>query len=305
MKNSYEMTLKYFPAKGGRNPYLIKVARAAICNNVSDHTYYSDIKSIAPDMTDTEILQAYRKAQRTCDVNFKSNTNWKPVEKNKAITSSVITSRLTDKFMGMGESELMDASKIKIDWEPGIKDAEAILGHLYKPNEYLYIGEAHGTGVKRVSDWVKYSYLINMPHIAPNPMTGQAAPQSGDPNKTTLRGDNCVARHIFAVAEMDGHSKEHQIAMIFGLMSVGFKIAAVIDSGGKSLHAWVGVNCLNANDWTTTVEQCLFDRYLVPMGVDRACKNEARLSRLPGHFRSEKGNYQRLIYLNPEAREIW
>ena len=184
-------------------------------------------------------------------------------------------------------------------------DTEMTLKTLYRQEEFLYIGEAYGTCVKKISDWLSSPSLLLNPHMAPNPMSGVAAPQSGDPSKTTMRGDACVSRRIFAVAEMDAKDKDTQIAMCFGLMSIGFKLAAVVDSGGKSVHAWIAVNCKDEKEWTDSVERCLFDRYLVPMGVDRACKNEARLSRLPGHFRKEKGNFQRLLYLNPEAREIW
>jgi hypothetical protein len=39
---------------------------------------------------------------------------------------------------------------------------------------------------------------------------------------------------------------------------------------------------------------------LCPLGCDPACRNESRLSRLPGHFRREKNAWQRLLYLNPD-----
>lgn len=59
-----------------------------------------------------------------------------------------------------------------------------------------------------------------------------------------------------------------------------------------------------AAQWGELVEARLFGRYLIPLGCDAACRNEARLSRLPGHFRADKGQWQRLLYLSPEGRAI-
>ena len=52
------------------------------------------------------------------------------------------------------------------------------------------------------------------------------------------------------------------------------------------------------------VEGRLFGQYLIPLGCDAACRNEARLSRMPGHFRTEKGRWQKILYLAPEGRAI-
>jgi hypothetical protein len=60
----------------------------------------------------------------------------------------------------------------------------------------------------------------------------------------------------------------------------------------------------SADQWTETVENTVFARWLIPLGCDAACRNEARLSRLPGHYRADKGKWQRLLYLAPEGRAI-
>jgi hypothetical protein len=75
-------------------------------------------------------------------------------------------------------------------------------------------------------------------------------------------------------------------------------VVALLDSGGKSIHGWIRIDAENAGQWEERVEVKLFD-ILTAVGADKACKNESRLSRMPGHFRSEKGRWQRLIYLNP------
>ena len=48
----------------------------------------------------------------------------------------------------------------------------------------------------------------------------------------------------------------------------------------------------------------LFAERLVPLGVDAACRNEARLSRMPGYLRPDSQRLQRLLYLAPEGRAV-
>jgi len=78
---------------------------------------------------------------------------------------------------------------------------------------------------------------------------------------------------------------------------------ALLDSGGRSIHGWVRIDAANFAEWTRRVESKLFD-ILTALGADGACKNEARLSRMPGHFRAEKNRWQRLLYLNPVGGPI-
>jgi hypothetical protein len=118
----------------------------------------------------------------------------------------------------------------------------------------------------------------------------------------TYRGDSCVASYRIAVGEFDEMDKPTQAAFWRGL---GVPLWAIIDSGGKSLHAWLKVEIGGgAAEWTDRVEGRLFGQVLVPMGIDSACKNESRLSRLPGHYRTEKSAWQRLLWLNPDGGPI-
>jgi hypothetical protein len=106
----------------------------------------------------------------------------------------------------------------------------------------------------------------------------------------------------FAVAEFDGMSREDQLRFWW---AVNLPVSALIDSGGKSLHAWIRIDGVDtADQWADLVEGRLFGTYLIPLGCDAACRNEGRLSRLPGHFRTEKGHWQRILYLAPEGRAI-
>lgn len=202
---------------------------------------------------------------------------------------------------GAEECDWWEASPHRIDWEPGPRDALALLGTLYAPDEYLFIGERYGggEGVRTVGDWMRRIKAGEPcpPHIIPNPLTGQEHPLAD--GKLSRRGDSAVASFRFAVAEFDTMSKAEQLAFWWGYRSA--PIVALIDTGGKSIHAILKVDAPSREAWERDVEAKLFARVLCPLGCDAACKNEARLSRLPGHYRRERNAWQRLLYLNPEG----
>jgi hypothetical protein len=134
------------------------------------------------------------------------------------------------------------------------------------------------------------------PLIIPNPLTGQKAlTKSGKPS---FRCDEAIAKRRFAIAEMDRATLCEQAGFWHYMVRSEFPVAAIIHSGGKSLHAWIKVDCANAEEWDTMVKRRLFQRILIPLGCDAACSNPSRLSRLSGHYREEKQAYQRLLYLN-------
>lgn len=201
---------------------------------------------------------------------------------------------------GITEADWRDKSPIRLDWEPGYRDALAVL-ELYDPEEFLFIGERDGRTVREVHQWrrkIESCGCDGLPHVCPNPMSGEwGKTKSGNPSR---RCDDTVAAFRYVVAEFDlaGLTHADQLAFWWGFKST--RIAALIDSGGKSIHAWLRVDCPDREAWTRDVENNLFKNVLVPLGMDPGCSNESRLSRLPGHFR-KAGRMQRLLYLNPEA----
>jgi len=202
---------------------------------------------------------------------------------------------------GIGEVDIWEASPIRLDTAPA-EDAGVLLRALYAPEDVLFIGDTLGRTVKRVNEWLKQMESAQWvpPHVIPNPLTGEIGRTKG--GRPSYRADGCVKSFRFAVAEFDGMSREEQLRFWW---AVDLPVCAWIDSGGKSLHAWIRIDGVEtAEAWTEEVEELLFRRYLIPLGCDAACRNESRLSRLPGHFRKEKGRWQRLLYLAPEGRAI-
>ena len=105
--------------------------------------------------------------------------------------------------------------------------------------------------------------------------------------------DNNVTDFRYALVESDKQSIEQQYALI---RQLELPVACLVHSGGKSLHAIVRVEANSAEQYRERV------RYLYNicekhgLEVDRANKNPARLSRLPGVRRN--GRKQFLVAAN-------
>ena len=108
--------------------------------------------------------------------------------------------------------------------------------------------------------------------------------------------DLAVQSFRHALIEFDTIPLELQLSF---LARIKLPIAAILTSGGKSVHAWVRVDADNFDEYTSAVS--IMRDALTPYGIDRANKNPARLSRLVGVTRDIGGAQdprQRLIYLN-------
>lgn len=111
-----------------------------------------------------------------------------------------------------------------------------------------------------------------------------------NPNDYT-GSDRNVSSYRHVLIEFDDKPKEEQLAII---QRSNLPIAAVIDSGGKSLHAWVRVDAIDAREWQARRDQIY--EYLLDAGVDPKNRNPSRFSRMPGAFRGQVE--QKLIALN-------
>ena len=187
------------------------------------------------------------------------------------------------------------------------RQAIQFLSSMYRPDEFVYIGNGREGGwrqrraVRKVSEWIGFLETTTLsddelgrffPYIIANPLTGsEGLTKSGTPS---YRSDSCVASYRYAVVEFDSLAKPMQVALDLNLFKDS--LACLIDSAGKSVHAWVRVDLATADQWEAEIETALYGR-IVPMGADPMCKNEARLSRLPGMFREEKGMFQRLLWM--------
>ncbi len=303
----YKQALEQQPPGGvGENghTHLLSSANLGLKAGVPPEQIFEDIKNSIPagkrQITDKEIRDTIKTALGDFGA-FVPKFKPDPVTKNGHEAFKRITATATIR----DEAALMASSPVPLNKDPGDPEIyKAFFENLFEPNDLIFIGDRPETGVvgeniRRALDW-----LVDLwngekagPFIIPNPLTGQSAPkESGDGE--TCRGNNNVKIFRFAIAEFDTISREDQIAF---WSSVKLPIMALIDSGGKSIHAWIDVQELarieTKEDWKNSIEDRLYHQMLIPLGIDAACKNPARLSRLPGYFRKETGHFQRLLWL--------
>ena len=297
----YEAALRSCPHAGaGVHSWILSCANLAAFAGLSPADAERDILAAMsrPPSPSAEVGAAVRKAfsEYKPGMTFTPRNIAPTKPKPKPLTAAAFIARGD----GATESDWFDASPVRMDWEPGPRDAAALLRVLYRPGERVFCGERYGggEGVRMAAEWIAAfdDGRPVPPHFIPNPLTGQEHPLPC--GKLSKRGDSAVAGFLYCVAEFDGLSKPDQLAFWWGFRTA--PIVALIDSGGKSVHAILRVDCATRADWEQEIEGKLFPRVLCPLGCDPACRNESRLSRLPGHFRREKNAWQRLLYLNPD-----
>jgi len=137
--------------------------------------------------------------------------------------------------------------------------------------------------------WMEGNRLANMAYLVPNPMKGkEGTNRLGAPSTRCL--DNIKERR-FVVFEGDTISKHEQAAVILYLSKYA-KLAAVADSGKKSLHAYF----FTENEGEETVNK-FFD-LAVRLGADPVHRNPCQFARMPGGKRDNETR-QRILFFNP------
>jgi hypothetical protein len=208
------------------------------------------------------------------------------------------------------EVDLWEASPIRPpdDWT---KDAICLLETLYHPDEQLNFVTAFTTT------------RTNGGAVKANPIgNGETAERDALLDRWRKRGlprsdaggwfrmnpvdgagvaDSNVTAYRFALIECDHSPVDLQLSFFAKL---ALPVAAILASGGRSLHAWVKVDAQTAAEYQATVARLL--ALLARFGVDGKNKNPSRLSRLPGVIRTigaTGDGRQRLLYLNPTPQQ--
>ena len=200
--------------------------------------------------------------------------------------------------------DLWEASPIRPpdDWT---KDALALLETLYLPGEQInfvtaYQMDGEKANPSGIGETVERDALIarwrnQMPRSAAggwlrmNPLDGRGV------------NDASVTAFRFALIECDKVPVDLQLSLFARLP---LPLAAILASGGRSLHAWVKVDAETLDEYKQTVSRML--ALLAKFGVDSKNKNPSRMSRLPGVARqigAQGDGRQRLFYLNPEPTQ--
>ena len=308
----YEALLANFPRPGGEGAHvaLFKAGVLGFKAGVPRDAIIEQVAASIPAggrvVTKEEVEQGVLKGFQTA-VNEK--LGFKEVKESKRPAHRVpegSMERIVAANKGVTVESIMAKSPVPLDFpeeEAGFRVLEA----LYSPDDLLYIGGnkfpgAIGETIRPAAEWVEMFKKAPpaWPHIMVNPLTGEPAPKK-DGSGDTFRGDGNIASFRHAVVEMDAASIEAQLAF---WSWAALPVRALVLSGGKSVHGWVDVSCASAEEWESEIENDLFPNYLFPLGCDKSCSNESRLSRMPGHFRVDKGALQKLIWLSPEGKAV-
>ena len=129
-------------------------------------------------------------------------------------------------------------------------------------------------------------------------------PATTKSGKASLRADSSVRAFRHCIVEFDNISIGDQIKF---WAAIPLPVKALVDSGNKSIHAWIDVSgwgITNHDEWQKTIRERLYVKTLIPLGVDRACANPSRLTRMPGSYRTKTARYQKILWLSSKGRKI-
>jgi hypothetical protein len=296
----YTYWLENIPPSGGGGAHqaLLRIANLGRAAGLSTEQVLADLTRHVHGtrvVTPGEIQDAITKAFSTATPQRRTPRIVLTAAEGEQVRNAII-----ERGADFTEAKLLETSPVRIDWV-WKRDGIEVLRRLYAPDEVLFLGqrwEAGAGNIQPAAEWIRrFGIGFIPPHIIPNPLTGkQGMAKDGE---LSYRADACVASFRFCVLEFDTLPRAQQIQFWAGAK---LDIAAIVDSGGKSLHAWIRVDADDEADWRVNIEEKLFD-VLGAVGIDSSCKNEARLSRTPGHPRAGK-RPQRLLYLAPEGRQV-
>jgi len=112
--------------------------------------------------------------------------------------------------------------------------------------------------------------------------------------------DKHVTSHRHVLVEFDNNDQQCQWLAI---LQSGAPCAAVLTSGGQSIHAWVKVNAKTAEEYAERRDAVY--SYFVPLGADPKNKNPSRYSRLPGMKRGAKVQQLLAVNIGAASFEQW
>jgi hypothetical protein len=310
-ESRYRDRLDGMPApKHGRHTALLGIANLGFMAGKTSEDVHDDLRRVTADnpMPDNEIRAAVMKAAS----DHGAGSTYRPMPKPTPLIKDgkAALQRIIDQAPFSDAADLFEISPIRLNDSPE-SDRVLLLKTHFKTHELVFIGDrlelgVIGQNIRTAAEWIVFFATGGTagPHIIINPLNGIPAPKkSGDGD--TQRGDGNVKTFRHCLVEFDDLPREDQIKF---WSAAKLPILALIDSGGKSIHAWIDVsklsNVTTGELWNQEIKINLYEKILCPLGVDRSCSNPSRLSRLPGYMRVETGKQQRLLWLATEGQRV-
>ena len=201
---------------------------------------------------------------------------WNP---NEQLYNYLSTLFQPDDIVGFSVKARQDKEKDK--WYPSdsgvyVLTAGQIMDNLkkYKSIEYV-IGDYN----KAAGAWIRI-----------NPLDGKGVANA---NVTDFR---------YTLVESDDVDLEKQLALI---KKMELPVAALVHSGGKSIHAVVKVNAMSMDDYQKKVQYLYEKCSQFGFRIDTKNKNPSRLSRMPGIIRKGKKKFLIDTNIGKESWDEW
>ena len=293
---------------GGCHSWIMSTCNLGVIAGLSPQEIFTDIRRVLhPSRGDREITDAIEKAlQSHGDGNHRgiSAPTRQVVRKTLIHNGDAVFNKIISAGKYSTEQELTAASPVAIPESP--QDQQRLFfDTVFQEDDFVFTGDGKQPGtsktIRPTCEWGETG--TSGPFVIVNPFTGMPAPKkSGD--GMTYRGDGCVKHFRHCLVEFDNKTIEDQIKF---WSAIKLPVKCLIHTGNKSLHAWIdlsGVPIGSLEQWEKTIKIDLYEKRLKPLGVDMACSNPARLSRLPGVFRAEKDQWQRLLWLSKEGCHV-
>jgi hypothetical protein len=156
---------------------------------------------------------------------------------------------------------------------------------LFHPNDVIWTGAQ--------TDSTRWNFTTATERIEQHRCVGPLiCPSSFHPGAGRRNGGSIASRR-FLVVESDDLSLRQQTALIFHLRQT-WPLAAVVYSGGRSLHAWFRWLPI----WDTEKAQTELREHLQSLRCDPSSVSGVQPCRLPGVLRPETLRWQTLLYLD-------
>lgn len=190
-------------------------------------------------------------------------------------------------------AELMaevDAYPVPVPYPPyPMSTPEDFLDRMFPGDPLLCVGAtAFAMDTKPLSEW--RGLLAGMQFLVPSPMTASTGPRKMD-GAESFHAESNTGERAYLVTEFDHAGKPQQMARIRALEARGsHKLALIVDSAGKSLHAYWKASGDARADFT-------FFSHATKLGADERLWLRSQFARLPAGQRD--GRKQEVLLWQP------
>lgn len=114
--------------------------------------------------------------------------------------------------------------------------------------------------------------------------------------------DATVSSYANALVECDNATPEEQLAII---RKLNLPCAAIVHSGGKSIHAVVRIQAATEREYQQKVDRLFKECEKAGLKLDRQNRNPSRYSRLPGVMRNGRKQFLIAVNCGAESWDAW